>query len=553
MTRRQRLAEYFKEHDPQQIGRFGWLIVGGLLLIAGLPSLWAPFDGDQSLFFVSGQKILAGDVLYRDILDLKPPLIYFIYACSIGIFGESLFAVRLVELLVHGGVLWILVRTLRRVSGNDALGLIAGLCYAALYFSLPFYSRGQVEGFANLPLVVIFASLVSWKQTANDRRLLLVGVMTGILLLLKTSFLVLLPTIGVLFLFDSDVSLKRWFKRMTLTGLGALPPLVLFFLYLWSTDSSGDFALVQEFTRGYAAVQWSSVTVPLTEAIRQIPWYFATTYSVVLSLLTVVGMFVVIFPAKKGNVGSDEIAPSLIVKSAGSTVLRFALLAFLVLLATVAVEAKYLTWHFNRVFVPGAILAAWGAVAVLRRILGAPHSSFTVTMGIACLIPVLLLSPLVRYGWNSRASLVNATSGVAAFNTALGMDGDGFDLAELQTVGTYLKTHREPADAIFVASGWGGAVHFFAGDVPAFKVYQSGFLIAPYAPKEWRQGTRAWLLEEKPRFIVAQHDAMPHITGNDTTSLEMLRALPGIDSLLQSEYSRVLETAMTEVYERRSK
>ena len=51
-----------------------------LLLAIRLPSLVQPAGGDQGLYGYSGQRILAGDVMYRDMWDQKPPAIAFIYA-----------------------------------------------------------------------------------------------------------------------------------------------------------------------------------------------------------------------------------------------------------------------------------------------------------------------------------------------------------------------------------------------------------------------------------------------------------------------------------------
>ena len=541
----QRLAGYVAEGRPKKIGRTGWIVFAAVLLLGALPSLWAPFDGDQALFFVTGQKILAGDVLYRDVVDLKPPLIYFIYAGAIALFGESMLAVRIVELLVHFGVIWILAGTVRKVSGNDMWAVLAALCYAALYFGLPFYSRGQVEGFANLPIVLMVALLADRATVGRDRTMILTGVLIGVLLLLKTSFLVLLPTVIILLLFNQEFRVARLIRQMFMMGAGMLLPLFLVFLYLWQGGALGDFGLVQEFTSGYAAVQWATPLASLSEAVRQIPWYFSTTYSALLAVLTVAGIYFFL------TSGSGQVTVEEGREHGGAVVLlQFSILLFLVLLATVAIEAKYLTWHFNRLFLPGALLASSGAVLVLRKICSVRPNRFVLVMGAACLVPLLLLSPLVRYGWNSRASLINAADGIEAFNSAQGMDGDGFDLAELKKIGDFLRENKKPGEAIFVASGWGGAIHFFAGDVPDFKVYQSGFLIAPYAPDKWRQDTREYLLDRTPQFIVAMHDAMPHITGEETTSLEMLRALPGVDSLLDNEYRVVLETPMALVYQR---
>lgn len=86
--------------------------------------------------------------------------------------------------------------------------------------------------------------------------------------------------------------------------------------------------------------------------------------------------------------------------------------------------------------------------------------------------------------------------------------------------------------------------------MPEFKIYHSGFLIAPYAPAVWKEETRAYLIERKPRFIVLQNDAMSHISGTEMTSAEAVRSLPGIDSLLRGDYDTVMADGMTVVFER---
>lgn len=544
-----RCGAYVDAYEPRRFGRMGWSVVALLVLIAGLPSLWAPFDGDQALFFVSGQKILNGDVLYRDIVDLKPPLIYFIYAGAIGLFGESLLAVRLAELLVQLLVVVVIVKTVRRTSNGDAFAALAGLMYAALYFSLPYYCKGQVEGFASLPIVLILSLTLDRTNRGRNRRELLIGILIGLLILLKTSLAAMLLPAVFFLLTDKGITWKRRIGEIMTIGLGLVIPLALMLVYFWAFEALGDMVLVQTFTQGYATEQWKSLSTPIVLAIRQVPWYFVTTYSVMLALLTVGGMALVLFPRGSDATfslhGNERMAVGIRVEG----LLRFSLVAFLLLLATVVVEAKYLTWHFNRLLVFGAVLAAWGAIAFLRRVLSATINRFTLSIIVLSLPPLFLFTPLLRYAWNNAAYVAHAAQGTEGFGKFVGMEDNDFDLMELEKVGRYIRDHREPDGKLFTASGWGGAIHYYAGDIPDFKIYHSCFLIAPYAPDEWRRETVRYLTIAKPQFIVAQHDAMPHITGNQVTSFEMLHSLPGIDSLLQTRYRIALDTKMTVVYE----
>ncbi len=61
-------------------GRLAWLAVLALLLAVRLPSLVEPAGGDQGLYAYAGQRVLAGDTLYKDVWDQKPPGIAHLYA-----------------------------------------------------------------------------------------------------------------------------------------------------------------------------------------------------------------------------------------------------------------------------------------------------------------------------------------------------------------------------------------------------------------------------------------------------------------------------------------
>src|SRR6059058_2797389 len=50
------------------------------LLILRLPSLVQPMGPDQGLYTYVGERILHGELAYRDAWDQKPPAIHYVYA-----------------------------------------------------------------------------------------------------------------------------------------------------------------------------------------------------------------------------------------------------------------------------------------------------------------------------------------------------------------------------------------------------------------------------------------------------------------------------------------
>src|ERR1041384_6851793 len=79
-----------------------WIALGYILPPLLIPPLFLPLCPPHSPFFASGQKILRGAIYYRDIVDVKPPLISYIYAGAIALFGERWLSVRLLDLLAQG-------------------------------------------------------------------------------------------------------------------------------------------------------------------------------------------------------------------------------------------------------------------------------------------------------------------------------------------------------------------------------------------------------------------------------------------------------------------
>jgi hypothetical protein len=140
-----------------------------VLLALRLPSIVQPAGGDQSLYAYAGQRILAGDVLYRDMWDQKPPGIAFVYALLLRIWpGEAVVpGADLAAAAVVAGLLVVLGR--RRYSANIGYGaaavfLLCGDPYLQRLGGI--YVRGQCEPFVAL---AVTTSLVLLAHSARRR------------------------------------------------------------------------------------------------------------------------------------------------------------------------------------------------------------------------------------------------------------------------------------------------------------------------------------------------------------------------------------------------
>jgi hypothetical protein len=141
-----------------------------LLLLLRLPSLVQPAGGDQGLYAYAGQRMLAGDVMYRDMWDQKPPAIAFTYALLLRVWPHQSMVAG-ADLVVAATVASLLI-----VLGRRRYGVNVGYGAAALFLLLgdPYlqrlsgiYVRGQCEPFMALAIIT---SLVLLAHPARQRR-----------------------------------------------------------------------------------------------------------------------------------------------------------------------------------------------------------------------------------------------------------------------------------------------------------------------------------------------------------------------------------------------
>ncbi len=151
-----------------RLAAWPWIALILLLLAVRLPSLVQPAGGDQGLYGYAGQRLLAGDVMYRDVWDQKPPAIAFIYA----LLWRAWPSERIVpgsDLLVAGAVAWLLVILGRRRYtasvgyGAAAIYLLLGDPYLQRQSGL--YVRAQCEPFIALAITAALVVLAGRRHT----------------------------------------------------------------------------------------------------------------------------------------------------------------------------------------------------------------------------------------------------------------------------------------------------------------------------------------------------------------------------------------------------
>ncbi len=181
-----------------------------VLLLVRLPSLVQPAGGDQGLYAYEGQRILAGDVMYRDMWDQKPPAIAFIYASLLTIWDHEA-VVPIADLACAAAVALMLV-SIGRLRFSAAVGYGAAACY--LLLGNPYlqrlsglFVRAQCEPFIN---VAICGGLLLLAHPSRSKaHLVAAGIALGTAFWLKYN--------AVAYVLPFAAALWAWSSRTTTT------------------------------------------------------------------------------------------------------------------------------------------------------------------------------------------------------------------------------------------------------------------------------------------------------------------------------------------------
>lgn len=449
------------------------LILGGILLllvILRLVFLHEPFERDEGTYAYIGQEILRGAIPYRDMIEIKPPGVMYIYAAIVSLTGASLEGIRIITALYATLTCTVVFLTARRFNGSRA-GLLAALLFA-VYEGTPMLqgSSSNSEVFMLLPIAVATYYGLCWLDTGRRSFLGLSGLAMGVALLIKTVALPNLLVVGALIVWRGYS--RRDFRRGALDMAAFGLPIASIFLgvygYFWLKGALPDMVYwTFTFLKSYGAVP------------REVYW------SRMLSGLLYVGReHVLLWAVALPTIGW------LLVRERTS---RAVLLAMAVPAAFLGLSlpGKFYPHYFIQLLPP---LALVGGVGLARCWENRGLLRYLVLTGSLLLAgySVMIDSP---FYWQLTPDQVS----IAKYDT------DQFALA--RQVGNYLRARTRPDDYL-LQWGWEPEIYFYAdrrGITPYIADVLVGWSCNP--PEAVRQVLQN-LEDKQPRYVVMQLRAL---------------------------------------------
>lgn len=212
-----------------------------IFFILRLPSLFEPYwYGDEGIYQVLGLGIRHGRLLYQDIFDNKPPLLYVLYS----IFNSDQFLVRTASLIFGLAAVFIFFKLTQKILKEQKSRYIATFIFALL-FGLPLIEGNiaNAENFMllfNISAALLIFNVLGENSTKRFKILFVAGFILGISFLFKIVAVFDFAAFSV-FLFILNKDYKSFIKNNYSFLLGFAIPIAATFLYFFANGAFSEF------------------------------------------------------------------------------------------------------------------------------------------------------------------------------------------------------------------------------------------------------------------------------------------------------------------------
>jgi hypothetical protein len=491
-------------------------------LVFGSVSLIYPHGRDQGIHAFIADSALSGKVVYRDVFNIKPPLTTFVHALALLLFGHTMTAIRLLDLLWTMATALVLFLLVWRLFGEPWLGALAGILYPLVYYPLGYWYTAQTDGWLNLPLLA--ATLLMTNGDTIPHRVptsLAAGVLIGVAVLLKYTALALLPLLAVLLLYWQRTHIAVAVRACLWMTVGFVIVLVVATGWLLASGAmpafvESQFGLVPAYARLSPGHGLLGRLGPLFARMVQEP---------VLRLPAVLG------------------AAGLVVAVISSVLLgpwRRGLAVLAVLFATgfasTLSQGKFFVYHYLPLFPALAVLGALAVFVLLR-----PLARLRPVAAVAGIVFFFLLGFADGYVtlFRNLGNVVSGRENLRDYWTSARHNmGSDYVLRDNIELADYLRETTEPGDRIFI---WGfePGVNFLAQRSTVSRFIYNFPLVAGWHQERFRAELVQVYYDDPAEVFVVEHgDATPWTTGHQKDSFETLMEFPELRDFIPTCYVR---------------
>lgn len=532
------------EHPPFP---WRWFVATlGIVLLRALPNLRFPIGRDQATCCVIAQRMLEGLHLYRDLLDNRPPGIFFLYAPFVKLLGPVMWVAGMADILVVLVVSGLLFRFAHRHLGTAA-AVIGTVTAASFHCSAGYVSAAQPDG---LLLVFVFAAcaMLSLDRPAIRLHTFVAGVMLAAAFWVKYNAAAFFPWAALVGFLDwtalngprPRLALKLPLldllarKAFLVAGFAALSALVFASFALsgsWAAFRESQFDVLLRYS-GSSLGQQAHGAWALGELYYYVgPWNHAVV-AVALALAW-----------WKRELG--RVAP--------------VVLGFLSGMAAILLPGKLHPYYVEMLYPFYGI--CWGYITVKGfEPFRLAHDYFTrrgfrLARALAWVVLVNLAFASVfteglRVVWDYQSFSVWARNPRSSYSDYYPQHKLDKFADQLRVIG-FLRAHSTASDQVYV---WGTAplINFLSERHSPSRFVSNLGLVSPWGAGGWRAELVRDLDAPPPLFIVvARHDAIPSVSQSNLDSEQMLATYPELAGLISSRYEPAAHLHNFDIYRRK--
>jgi len=227
---------------------FIYIIFFGVCVFVLLQSPLAPYAKsiigvDSGIYIYSARQILNGQLMYKDIVDIKGPFLYFINAFALLIFNRHLIGIWFFEVFSLFAASIIMYKTARLFAGKISSSMAVVGCLFLLMLCL---QRGNMTEEWSLPYIsaalYIFADYLKRNKPLTIVRLFILSLAFVLTFMLRANLISLWAGFGIVLLIKwvKEKKYKELIRNLSVIVLFTALCVTPFFLYFYLTGTLSD-------------------------------------------------------------------------------------------------------------------------------------------------------------------------------------------------------------------------------------------------------------------------------------------------------------------------
>lgn len=518
--------------------------IAAVTVLVGATSLFWPFGRDQGTYAFIGHAMLQGQIPYLDVFQAKPPLTPIVHAAAQTLFGHTMAAIRLLDLLWSVATAMLLYRLALVALGERMIALVAALCFAYLYYAFGFWDTAITDGWTNLPVLaglLMAARALSGGGAATDREWMFAGACFALAALLKYTIALVLVAVAVYALWRLRRQPAVILRAAVFGAAGFIAPLLAAAIGLVAAGAWPAFVEIQRMMADYATLQLQRQ--PLWPLVAPLATLYANWGAFLIFGLLGCGLvFARAIVPRRGGARAE--------REQGALTPMFMLLWLLAAYGSAWWQGKFFAYHLLPMVPPLAVLGAIGIDYLVRPVLALSRQiAIRGAVVLACAGVLVASTPLPRSAY-AAWRLASGQLAESEYWQGSAFNFRTFYLRDIAAVADHIRRTTAADDKLFVWS-FEPMIYFLAERDPVSRFIFDFPLSGAYAPAQFRDELMAAVGAEPPLVMVVQHrEPMVPVMGHAKDSYQSWQEFTALRRFVEENYRLETTVGTFDLYRR---